>query len=295
MPDLEEYQLPVVWSLVRGALSDAPAPIARDVLIDRLTPAGLISRERKSDSRHVGPSLRALESFGVVAGGRDGLRLATPAAGEEERFRLEVARRMLRLPGDEGLWAENRGGGLVHQAQAAVAWLCLQGFDCRAGRFDETEPLLRRQFGADRTLLRSDVTYNALVRLALWLGVAGALPAPDDGFRLMPDPTPLLRTALDDLLAPGEAVSAATLLERIGAIFPWLPHGPIGRAVAERMTIVPDDGAREGRISACLSLALTRLRMEGALSLDAGDDTRQRIGLSLPGGATASVARVVRR
>jgi hypothetical protein len=84
------------------------------------------------------------------------------------------------------------------------------------------------------------------------------------------------------------------LLERTARSFPWLPHGHIGLAVAAAMRDVPDASAEFGRCPQCLSLALLRLELEGTLTLDIGDDARQRVSLSLVGGKTRPVARVAR-
>jgi hypothetical protein len=214
---------------------------------------------------------------------------------DEATFRLTIAKRLLDVPADDDPWRLREGTiQLEHHLQVAVAWLCLQGLDAELAGFGSADALLEKQLGADRTLLRDGAPYNTLERLVRWLGVAASMNAAGGAAALVPDPTTLVRSALDEIVPGGSQIAMIDLLERTAEIFPWLPHGRLGRAVAAKVHNVPDDSAEHGRCPQCLSLALVRLELEDALDLELGDDARQRVSLSLVGGVTQPVARVAR-
>ncbi len=295
MPDLNETVLPVVWSIARLTLLDTPAK-SLDELVERLTPAGLIERSGGAGtSRHVRPSVRMLEQLGVIAqNGADGVTLAEPTL-DDAGFRLAVATRLLSVPGDDVWLLRSDGAQLEHHAQAAVAWLCLQGVETGiSGWASGGSDLLTQQFGVDRPLLRDTAPYNTLERLVVWLGLGGFVAGSSQSL-LVPDPTALVRAALDDIVAAGTAVAMTEILQRSAVRFPWLPHGSVGRAVADRMRVTPpDDSGEHGRCPQCLSLALVRLELDGAIELEEGDDPHERVLLSLTLDESKPVARVIR-
>ena len=135
MTELDPAVLPVVMPLVRRFLESAESA-TRDDLIAALTPAGLVQRADDDRSRHVGPSVRALESLGILEL-RDGtLRLATPGL-DESAFRLEVARRLLRVPDGVDPWqARANAQRLEYDLEVAVVWFCLQGLTPALRDFD---------------------------------------------------------------------------------------------------------------------------------------------------------------
>ena len=290
MPDLNEMVLPAVWSLARRALANGPAP-SLDALIDRLTPVGLIRRsaEGASRSRHVGPSLRMLRQLGILVEDGDGAVALADLTWDEARFRHAVAVALLAVSEDDDPWQIREGATrLEHHLEIAVAWTQVLGLNSGIENWQTAAEALDRQFGVDRPLLRDTAPYNTLERFATWLGVTAVV-----GGQLVPDPTPLVRSALDTLL-PEPSCSAGDLLQRSAEHFPWLPHGRLGRAVAEHMRIVPDSSAVDGRFPEGLSLALVRLEQEHAIELDAGDDAKMRVLLSFGGAPERGVARVVR-
>ena len=133
MTELDPAVLPVVMPLVRRFLESAESA-TRDDLIAALTPAGLVQRADDDRSRHVGPSVRALESLGILEL-RDGtLRLATPGL-DESAFRLDVARRLLRVPEGVDPWqARANAQRLEYDLEVAVVWFCLQGLTSCSSR-----------------------------------------------------------------------------------------------------------------------------------------------------------------
>lgn len=282
--------LPAVWSLARRALAEAPAPTL-DALIDRLTPVGLIRRsgEGTSRSRHVGPSLRALRQLEILVEDGDGAVTLANAAWGELDFRHAVAVALLAVPNNDDPWEIREGATrLEHHLEVAVAWTQLLGLNSDVESWQTAAEALDRQFGVDRPLLRDTAPFNTLERLATWLGVAAVV-----GGRFAPDPTPLVRSALD-VLVPEPACSAGEVLRRSAEHFPWLPHGRLGRAVAKEMRNPPDDSAADGRFPEGLSLALVRLEQEEAIKLEEGDDPKSRLALSFGGGPERDIARVVR-
>jgi hypothetical protein len=290
MSDLNEMVLPAVWSLARRVLADGPSP-SLDALVDRLTPVGLIRRsgEGAFRSRHVGPSLRTLRQLGILFEGDDGAVTLADPAWDEADFRYAVAVALLTVPEDDDPWEiREPTTRLEHHLEVAVAWTQLIGLNSRIENWQTAAEVLDRQFGIDRPLLRDTAPFNALERVAMWLGVTAVV-----GGRMLPDPTALVRSGLDTLM-PEPSCLAAEVLRRSAEQFPWLPHGRIGRAVAEHMRNVPDGGAADGRFPEGLSLALIRLEQEKAIMLDPGDDPKTRVLLSFGGVPERGVARVVR-
>ena len=299
MSQLDEMVLPAVWSLIRGELLAAPLQ-PRDQLIDRLTPVGLIDRAGSAPaaSRHVGPTLRALQQLGLVVSNEQGLLALEDPALPEPAFRAEVARRLLVMPADADPFAIREGGQQPeYHGEIAVAWLHLQGFERELAGWQGASPVLEDQFGTSRSLLRDGAPYNTLERLVRWLGI-GDWSRPEGGGRqaaLLPDPTRLLRTVLRELVPEG-TVSALEFLSRTAQRFPWLPHGEIGRAVAQQIrgSHRLDRSAAEEMLPQGLTLALTRLQFEKRVILEEGDDPKRRIRLQYPGvGEDIGIARVV--
>ena len=103
--------LPAVWSVIRRELAARPGQPRND-LVARLTPSGLIRRtgaDAGGVSRHVRPTITALENLGLVeADSNGGLRLSQPALSEQA-FRAEVARRLLVVPDGEDPWQVRDG------------------------------------------------------------------------------------------------------------------------------------------------------------------------------------------
>ena len=172
MTALNEEILPVVWSLARRELLVRPGPTF-DELVDRLTPTGLLKRERaqredrRPASRHVRPSLTALVNSGAVV--RDGDRLQlVDTAEDEQAFRLRVLRGMLHT--DRGLRRQRRSG-LHTQAEAAFAWLHLQGLgDPVPGSWNDAQAALQARVRGNATDWLNDVAFNTLERWARWFG-----------------------------------------------------------------------------------------------------------------------------
>ena len=216
-------------------------------------------------------------------------------ASNEAAFRFEAARHLLSIPNGTDPWEERpESKRLEYDLQVAVAWFCLQGIESGLSTFPAAEDRLMKQLGADRKLLRDSAPYNTLERWIEWLGLGGFTTIA--GVRLLvPDPTPLVRFALDDLVPSGTYVSMPEFLDRAAVIFPWLPHGALGEAVAAGLREVPDASAEEKRAPECLSLALVRLEIEGEIALEPGDDPRTRVLLSLGGSERLAVARITRR
>ena len=273
MTALNEEVLPIVWSLARRELLVRPRPTF-DEVVDRLTPTGLLKREkaereaRRPASRHVRPSLTALVNSGAVV--RDGDRLQLLDPGEDEQaFRLRVLRGVLHT---EKVF-DDEGVGLAHQAEAAFAWLHLQGLeDPVAGSWNDAQAALQAHVRGNATDWLNDVAFNTLERWARWFGwVRRARHAQVDV--LWPDPTPLVRALLPEVLGQ-EALPAREFAEQVAERLPWLPNGSVGREVAAVFADVPDRSVEQGRVPEGLSLTLQRLHLEQALRLVPGDDAR---------------------
>src|SRR5689334_6973667 len=105
MSDLNEAVLPAVWTLARRTLLSGPAP-SLDALIARLTPTGLLRRtgDGAPQSRHVGPTVRALLALGLIARADDGsVSLAEPECAED-MFRFKVSQALLNIPEGADPW-----------------------------------------------------------------------------------------------------------------------------------------------------------------------------------------------
>jgi hypothetical protein len=281
----------MVWSIVHRVL-EADREVAEEDLIARLTPFGLIERSEQR-SRHVGPSVRALAALGLIESVNGKLRLAT-ADLDDTAFRFAAAQRLLSIPNGADAWeVRPESKRLEYDLQVAVAWFCLQGIDSGLSAYTAAEKRLVKQLGAQRNLLRDQAPYNTLERWIEWLGLGGLTRVGGESW-MVPDPTPLVRFALNDLVTPGTYMSMPEFLDRIADLFPWLPHGAVGVQVAARLRDVPDDSAEHKRVPECLSLALIRLEIAGDIALDAGDDPRTRLLLSLGGSERTPVARIAR-
>ena len=290
MADLAENVLPSVWTLVRRSILESPG-IKRTEIVERLTPRGLVRRTEggstTDESRHVRPSLNALLEMGVVEDrGEEGLSLTVGVESEGE-FRRELTRRSFNVPKDEeDVWRLRSEWQPAHHAELALAWLHLQGVQTPIVSFTAAERRLQSQFGAERRLLRDTAPYNTLERLARWCGVAAQVDGRDESGSatgLIPDPTEAVRAELDTLISPGADEPARAVVERAAEVFTWLPHGALGRAVAERMNECPDRAPATGSVSEGLSLALVQLHHEREIELVAGDDAADRVTLE-PGG-----------
>jgi hypothetical protein len=291
MTPLNEEVLPVIWSLARRELLVRPGA-SFDELVERLTPTGLLKREkaqredRRPASRHVRPSLTALVKSGAVARDGDRLRLAEPAE-DDQAFRLRVLRGML----DKENIFDGDGRGPVHQAEAAFAWLHLQGLGEPApGSWNDAQVVLQARVRGTATDWVNDVAFNTLERWARWFGwVRRARRTQVDV--LWPDPTPLVRALLPDVLGR-EALPLRTFADQVAERLPWLPNGSAGREVAAALADVPDRSVEQGRIPEGLSLALQRLHLEQELRLVPGDDARDPVLLSAFGRASAAYVQV---
>jgi hypothetical protein len=295
--DLNETVLPAVWSVIRRELATRPGQ-PRNELVARLTPSGLIRRtgaDAGGVSRHVRPTITALESLGVVEADLDGgLRLSQPDLSEQA-FRAEVARRLLVVPDGGDPWQVRDGSQqLEFHAELALAWLHLQGLEQPIGGWQSASTVLDQQFGVDRLLLRSDVPFNTLDRLARWLGAAAYAKSPTVDQQLLPDPTDLIRSLLPDVM-PEPAMTTAEVVAEIGRRLPWLPNGTVGAAVADAMAETPDPSVSENTVPESVTLALLRLEHEGLIDLEVGDDPNRRTLLQFPDGETRGFARVIRR
>jgi hypothetical protein len=295
MSDLNEAVLPSIWTLARRSLLDERAESV-DKLITRLTPHALLKRagtERPS-SRHVGPSVRALLALGLIAASSDGSVGLTDEAADEAKFRLEITQRLLRVPDGQDPWEVREGASrLEYHLEMSVAWLHALGLGVEVAGFERAGDLLNHQFGVDRPLLRDTAPFNTLERLVRWLGVGAFTSGTAARDALIPDPTAIVRSALEQLM-PEPSMTAGEFLLRSAELFPWMPHGTLGRAIAERMNAVPDASARTGRFPEGLSLALIRLELEQVIELHGGDDPKQRVLMSYRGEAGRGVARVVK-
>ena len=150
---------------------------------------------------------------------------------------------------DEEIWGLRSELQHEHHAELALAWFHLQGVTAPIGGFSAAEPLLQRQLGSARTLLRDGVPFNALERLGRWCGVAALVDGRDGGgavAAIIPDPTEAIRSELDQLIEPGADMPARAIVDKAAEIFSWLPNGAVGRAVAARMSECPDRAPTEG-------------------------------------------------
>jgi hypothetical protein len=86
------------------------------------------------------------------------------------------------------------------------------------------------------------------------------------GHGVIPDPTHFLRPRIERLLPPGEQVSVATFLTRLGEQCPVLDGGVVRSAVLRRMEGAGTLPATTEELSDSLSFALRRLRKEGLLT-----------------------------
>jgi hypothetical protein len=293
MTALNEEVLPVVWSLAYRELILRPrSPF--DEVVDRLTPIGLLKREkaeregRRPTSRHVRPSLVALVSSGAVVQDGDRLELAIPAE-DEDAFRVRILRGLLHAEdpgGDDG------DGGLAHQAEATFAWLHLQGLEQPVPTsWNDAQAILQARVQGTSAAWLNDVAFNTLERWARWFGWVRAARR-EQVHVMWPDATSLVRALLPEVLQ-GEALPLRAFVEQVAERLPWLPNGSVGRQVAARLLDVPDRSAEEDFVPEGLSLALERLNLEGSLRLVPGDDTRERMLLSAFGRPAHGYVQVV--
>jgi len=295
VPALSEQVLPSVWTLVYRLLVAHPGT-SRDQAIELLTPRGLVSRTGgSSESRHVRPTIASLIDLGIVEDRAGGLTVADDIKSGDD-LRREVTSRFLSLPRDEeDPWRLRSETEPEHHAQLAVAWLHLQGVNTPLVGYPAAEEALNRQLGDARKLLRNTAPYNTLERVAGWCGVAASMyGGPGRASALVPDPTEAFRLRLDDLVPAGEEVPARDVVSRLAEIFPWLPHGTVGRSVAQVLREVPDASDERGALSQGASIALMELEVDGSLQLIPGDDASDRVTLTLTGSETRAVARIRR-
>jgi hypothetical protein len=280
MTPLNEEVLPVVWSLARRELLVRPRSTF-DELVDRLTPTGLLKREkaeregRRPTSRHVRPSLTVLIDSGAVV--REGDRLELANSGENEAaFRLRVLCGMLHA---EEVLGDNGDGALAHQAEAAFAWLHLQGLEQPVPTvWNDAQAVLQARVQGSSTTWLNDVAFNTLSRWAQWFGWVRQARRKNVDV-MWPDATPLVRAVLPEVLQ-AEALSLRAFVEQIAERLPWLPNGSVGQGVAASLRGVPDRSVDQDWVPEGLSLALERLHLEQAVRLVPGDDTSERMLLS---------------
>lgn len=292
MTALNEEVLPVVWSLARRELLVRPRS-SFDELVDRLTPGGLLKRERaeregrRPTSRHVRPSLIALVNSGAVVRDGDCVELSVPTE-DEEAFRLRVLRGLLhadKVAGDDG------DDELAHQAEATFAWLHLQGLEESVPTsWNDAQAVLQARVQGSTTVWLNDVAFNTLERWARWFGWVGRARRGQVDV-MWPDATPLVRAVLPEVLRE-EALPLRTFVEQVAERLPWLPNGSVGREVAALMLRIPDRSVEEECVPEGLSLALERLHLEEALRLVPGDDAHERMLLSAFGRPARGYAQV---
>jgi hypothetical protein len=255
-----------ILGLVRLLEPSGKRGIPRPEICDLMDPPALRTRP-VAEPRDIAEILGAAVEAGLAeefsARGQKSLRLASTLPdgssmpdGPSEKLPELMARLLLR--------AEVQGKA-NHFAEAC-AWLLTQPLiGCPQGHLALRTGLEAAGFDLDEIQLKNEARLDMFLYWASYLGLIWRARQ-SGGHGVIPDPTHFLRARMGRLLPPGEEVSVATFLTRLGEECPVLDGGVVRSAVLRRMEesgVLP--ATTEG-LSDSLSFALRRLRMEGLLT-----------------------------
>ncbi|MDG2015336.1 MAG: hypothetical protein P8J33_17650 [Pirellulaceae bacterium] len=287
MATLPSEILPSVWSLLYARLKDKSARAE--------TRGDLVEQVRLWATReHASRSLSALEQCGVIVGDESGVRLAVECATEAD-FRKLVLDKYLTIPnsGVAQIWKDRTSDGegqqLALQAEASIGWLMLQGVVRPMSQTFNNGPetLLAKQVpaGADRPFLRNNTTYDSMVRLAIWLGLAAGVVGPTGDPCLVPLPALAISRVLAHEFVMDEALPAHEFLEKLYKALPWIAGAQVGRASASQFKSAPEAATPDGQVAASVATALDYLQVRKILQMEVTNDPGQgRTTFNLPQG-----------
>lgn len=156
-------------------------------------------------------------------------------------------------------------GGRPNRFAEACAWLLTQpAVGAPQGHNALRTGLQAAGFDLEEVHLRNESRLDMFLYWAVYLGLVWRTRE-TAGHGVIPDPTAFLRRHLDRLLPPGERVTVADFVARLGEACPVLDGGVVRLAVLRRMATAGLPPAPAERLSDALSFAIRRLRKEGVL------------------------------
>lgn len=255
-----------ILGLVRLLESSRKRGLPRLGICDLMDPPTLRPRpvaEPRDIAEILGAALEAGLAEEFTARGQKSLRLAStlpdgssmPESPSEKLPEL-MARLLLRpqVHGEPNHFAE------------ACAWLLAQPvIGCPQGHLALRTGLQAAGFDLDKIQLKNEARLDMFLYWASYLGLIWRARQ-TAGHGVIPDPTNFLRPRIQRLLPPGEQVSVATFLTRLGDECPVLDGGVVRSAVLRQMEEAGTLPATSDGLSDSLSFALRRLRKEGLLT-----------------------------
>lgn len=164
-----------------------------------------------------------------------------------------------------GLWDTTEG---ARDLTRALAWYLAQDPLRAPGGWNEpngVDVVQEAQFAAGERVFSNDTRWGAFDRWTSFLGFGLRIPR-DGKSVLVPDPTPVLRDVLGEVLTESRA-DVASFVEEVGRRLPVLDSGIYRREVEARMR--PDAVAGSAdQVSPSLAHALLRLRDERVVVIE---------------------------
>ncbi len=277
----------VLLTLASIIVDQRNRPIPRDDLIALCVPHAdyfdkdPASRVRKTLNRWIDLNLFREKEEGICLA-------VVPEKGESaDTFceRLPTFCRRLALLKENGLplWRDDgqtseEGIGRTADLCRGLAWCLAQDIYSLPSSWAEINPITNAQVQAGKFIFLNDTRWNGLKPWARFLGFATG----DNRFFF--DPTPSVRSELDEVFGDNPVLRADEFVERLAIRLPVLDEGSYYSAVTEQLRpdkwTLPD----AGRLSIALSFAIQRLKVQGVLRLEMRSDAGLQRTLAREGG-----------
>lgn len=274
-------RMPAAAEAVARVLATAPGGrLQRSSVLDRVAPDGNANGRALVDE-----TISELVTIGALLDNEGRLALSRDDTGSPLPMRDAVLRGVMENARSDDLWTRGEDGGTPSLTGAqdlarALAWLMLQPNLGPAWSFDGPASLDSSQATIDFPIVRGGTVWPFFVRWANYLGFATSLSSNT----VIPDPTravtPVLRAHLQ--ARPDQSLEA--LINAIAEDLPVLDGGAAQRGLREMLDLDWDSD-----VSPAMTLALTRLRLRGALEFDEGLGDAHKLTLSNGYGAIHAV------
>jgi hypothetical protein len=273
--------------LFRALQASDDFKMTRDDLAKAVAPAAL----PRSENAQEGPGSKAFDdTLGACLtirlferdGDMIGIAADLPEIARDRRRRDQQLRSIIRElvlsdAVNHGLWDSTEG---ARDLTRALAWFAAQSPLRPPGPWNEPDGVdvaQERQFAGAERVFSNDTRWGAFERWATFLGFAQHLPRGNKDV-LVPDPTPVLREVVPELLTR-ERQELPAVVEQVARHVPVLDGGTYRRDVEARMK-ADNVSTAPDLLSPSLSHALLRLRDERVIALEDLADAPVKIRLA---------------
>lgn len=282
----------VLLALYRYLLANGPTPEAK--LIDVCAP-DIVCRQDRAQS-----TVNTWAKLGLFARGEADVRLSpdltTPVRDRksgEAALRPVLRELIFRPDNNEPFWGSE--GVRAADFTRGLAWcLAMDPLRLHGNGYDPVNRLELETLPADLEVFRNDTRWNGFKAWAVFLGFGWQARFPKAG-TLVVDPAPAIRDTLPAIFAGTTELDQRDFLTHLRERIPVLDGGGYRAEVEGSLNRSVWTGPGAGELSASLSLALVRLKDEGAIDFaDRADPAAGRAVFRGRGGRQlASVSHVL--